>query len=92
MSDEQFAEFLVSLRAESFASGRMRLLQVAARDNYFTAAQVQTVVAELTFSSNKVDAAVLMYPRVVDQDDFYTVLGAFTFESSKRAVRQRLSL
>ena len=92
MDSEEFAVFIAHLRAESFSSDRLSLVRTVAADNYFTTAQVATVIREMSFSSDRVDCAVLLYPRVVDQSDFYRTYSAFTFDSSKREVQARLGI
>lgn len=92
MSDREFSRFVAQIQAENFSSDRLQLVQVAAAGNYFTSSQVTAVVHLMTFGSNRVDAAVLLYPRVVDQDDFYQVFAAFTFDSNKRKVRKQLNI
>jgi len=38
-----------------------------------------------------VEAAVMLYPRVVDPGNWYVVEQAISFESSRRELRQRLA-
>jgi hypothetical protein len=92
MSDAEFAAFMAQLEDEHFSSGRLALIQMVARDNYFTSAQTRAVVSSLHFSSSRVESAVLMYPRVVDQDNFYQIFSAFTFQMPKEEVRRRLAI
>jgi hypothetical protein len=92
MPHDQFVSFLSQIKSESFSSGRLRVVRMAAEHHYFTSAQVAAVVDVMTFSSNKVESAVLLYPNVVDQGDFYRVFAAFTFEANKEEVQKRLAL
>lgn len=92
MHDAQFAQMIAQIQAEPFSSGKMSVLTIAAEYNYFSSAQTRAVVSSLTFSSDKVEAAVLLYPKILDPGAFYQVLSAFTFESSKEEVRTRLAL
>lgn len=92
MDDAQFTELLIQIGNEPFSSSKMNVIQMAVDYNYFTSEQTRKVVASLTFSNDQEDAAVMLYPRVVDQDAFYTVMPAFTFESSRSEVQTRLGL
>lgn len=92
MADADFAQLLAAIKAESFSSGKRRVLQMAAPYSYFSTQQVKTLVKAFDFSSDQVDAAVLLYPQIIDYHNFYQVLDAFTFESSKQEVRERLQL
>jgi DNA mismatch repair ATPase MutL len=92
MSQVRFAAFLGQIRNEDFSSGRLRVVKMAAQHNFFTSAQITAVVHTMTFSTNRVESAVMLYPRVLDQDAYYQVFAAFTFESNKRDVRKRLAM
>ncbi|MFP4597686.1 MAG: DUF4476 domain-containing protein [Persicimonas sp.] len=92
MSDADFYALLESIKAESFSSGRMRVVEHAVKYHYFSSAQVRQIVEVMTFGSNRVEVAVLLYPEVVDPANFYQVFSAFTFESNKREVQERLEI
>lgn len=92
MEDVQFYRMVAQIEDEPFPSGKLSIISMAVDYNYFTSAQVYTVLNALTFPSDKVEAAVLLYPMVLDPDAFYQVFGAFTFESSKEEVRARLGI
>jgi|GEM_PF-2704382 len=92
MDDVQFYRLVTQIENEPFSEGKLRIISLAAEYNYFSSAQIYTVIASLPFSADKIEAAVLLYPMVVDPDAFYQVLSAFTFESSKEQVRARLGL
>lgn len=92
MSDADFYALIESIKAESFSSGRMRVVNHAVKYYYFSSAQVRQIVEVMTFGSNRVEVAVLLYPEVVDQANFYQVFSAFTFESNKREVQERLEI
>lgn len=92
MADADFNQLLASLKAESFSSGKRGVLQMAAPYNYFSTTQVKTLIQTFSFSSDQVDAAVLLYPQVIDYQNFYQVMDVFAFESSKQEVRERLGL
>lgn len=92
MADAQFSQLITQIHNEPFSEGKLGLVSLAAQYNYFSSAQVSSVVSALTFSSDKVEAAVMMHPMVLDPQAFYQVFAAFTFESSKREVRARLGI
>jgi hypothetical protein len=81
---------LRSLETEAFAEGRRRVLEDAARTRWFTAAQVRRILEALDFSEERVEAGVLLHPRVVDPDSWGTVYGAFDFPSDAQRLRDRL--
>src|SRR5699024_2967286 len=65
MDDVQFNNLLIQIENEPFSSGKISVLQMATDYHYFTSEQTAHVVSSLTFSNDQVDAAVMMYPRVV---------------------------
>lgn len=79
---------------ESFSSGRQQLIDAVARDpnNWFTSEQVRELVMMMSFSSEKVHAAVTLYSKVVDKEKFYIVVDSMTFNSEKDEVRKRLGI
>jgi hypothetical protein len=81
---------LRSLETEAFAEGRRRVLEEAAQTRWFTAAQVRRILETLDFSEERVEAGVLLHPRVVDPDSWGTVYGAFDFPSDAQRLRDRL--
>ena len=42
------------------------------------------------FEKDKVEAAVLLHPHVVDPENWFQVYGAFDFDANKRKVRERV--
>jgi hypothetical protein len=47
---------------------------------------------EFSFDSDRVEAAVHLYPLIIDPENFFIVLEAFTFDHDRQAVRKRLKL
>lgn len=92
MSPADFDQLLASVEDESFSDGKLRVIKMAAKQNYFTADQAKQLVAAMSFGDNKVEAAVLLYPQLVDQGNFFKVMDAFTYDSNKEKVQKRLGL
>lgn len=92
VSDADFAKFLKALQGQSFDDGKLAILKDYSRQSYFTSAQAATVVKSHTFSKGQTEAAITLHPRLVDPANFFEVLGVFTFDSDKQAVRKALNL
>ncbi len=86
------ADLVHALETEAFADGRARQLEAAARSRWFTAAQVRRLLEALDFSEERVNAGVLLHPRVVDPQNWDTVYGAFDFPGDADRLRQQLDL
>jgi len=87
MSERDFTSFVSAVKAESFGSDQIGVIQSVVRANWFTVAQVGVVLDQLTHSSEKVEAATLLAPRVIDAENAYKLNEHLTFSSDKEAVR-----
>lgn len=88
MSDETFARFIQALK-DSWPH-QIEFLSQPARDGYFTAEQVRQIIEVFSFPKQQEDAAVVLYPSVVDKANWFVVYEAFSFNSSIDAVRRRI--
>lgn len=72
---------------------RLRLVTASAEGHWFTCEQVRQLVDVQHFGEAKTMTAVLLYPKIVDPDDFQkTVVAAYQFEEDKREVLGALGL
>jgi prepilin-type processing-associated H-X9-DG protein len=92
LSPERFAEVLKSLRAETFDTGKLSFIRSLESSQGFTSLQVRQLLEDFDFDNDRVDAAVLLHPHVVDPENFFMVLEAFTFDDGRRKVRERLKM
>jgi hypothetical protein len=88
MDGPTFAQFLDRFR-QSWPDYSDFLAQTA-RDGTFTADQVRQLIAVLKFSTDQEDVAVLLYPRVLDKNNWFLAETAFIFPSSAETVRRRV--
>ena len=70
-----------------FATGKLQLIEIAARDNHFLMAQVRRAVLTFTFPSDKVRVVEIMAPRVVDRSNSFMLYSAFDFEMEREQVK-----
>jgi hypothetical protein len=89
MDDEAFNQLMTAL--ENSWPDYLEFLAQPVSTNYFTAEQASQIVDTMRFADEEVDAAVMLYPRVVDPGNWYVVEQAISFESSRQELRQRLS-
>ena len=82
-----FQGLLGAINAESFSSGKQRVIGEAAQRSFFLVSHVAQVVNVLSFSNDKVRAVELLWPHVVDKQNAFHLYEAFTFENDKRRVR-----
>lgn len=91
MDPADFARVRQSVGSASFSGDRLERLGDALQGRYLTVDQVIALLEVFSFEQTKIDAAVLMYPQIVDPGEWYRVFDAFTFSSSKDALRERTS-
>ena len=99
MSEAQFSSFMTAFRrelAKPFDSKPLRFLAQPSQTNYFTAEQVRKIVTQLAgpFSGHhkvQLEAAVMLYPRVVDKSNWYFVDGIIASRNQLRARIEKLT-
>jgi hypothetical protein len=86
----RFGELLASLNGLSFSAEQLRYLEDASRHAFFLTEQVRQVMAVFSFGKDKVKAAAMLYPKVLDHHDFHRVLTDLTFESEREDLRREI--
>lgn len=91
LTDQQFRAFMGRLRNATFADAQLAALRdetnAGARWNV---RQVIEVMKELNFGDTQVKGAVIMWPSVVDPQNFPEVAASMTFESDRKKLRKAL--
>lgn len=87
MPPRDFRELLNAVEGESFDKTKITLLQTAATDQFFSTDQVAQVLETFSFDSNKLDAARVLVPRLVDYDRAFRLLSSMSFDSGKEDMR-----
>lgn len=91
MPPAAFSALLTSIKKASFAKDKLNVLSLAAATNTFTGAQAKEIVSIMPFSSDKIDAGKLLFPRVTD-GQFFLVFDALSFSSDKEKLKNALGL
>jgi len=92
MDPNGFKQLNQQVSKESFASGKLTVIEVASKNYFFTSQQVYELVNSFTFAKDQLRACEILYSRVVDQANFHIVLSAFTFDSDKKKLKEMLHL
>jgi hypothetical protein len=91
-SADEMAKFLKGLNANAFDNGKLPFVEEYARSRWFSSAQAREVLKAFAFDDSRVKAAVVLYPRITDPGNFFTVYDVFAFDSSRKALREKLKL
>ena len=89
MDAAAFAGLLTAVRQQTFDDSKLSVIRQAAKANWFTAQQLISTVDVLKFSTEKLDAAVAMWPHLVDRENAHLVLAKFS-SSDQGALRKRV--
>ncbi len=91
MTSSDFQKLLSALKSESFEKGKLRWLQGTVANNNFTVDQAKKVMRIFSFANGKVQAAAMMYDKILDKNDFYKVYEELTFDSDKEKLKKMIT-
>ena len=78
-----FEQLKEQIKREPFDEGRTSILQNTLKDSYITANQMELLLNLYSFEDAKLSAAKLLYYQIIDKQQYFTVAGAFKFDSNK---------
>ncbi|PTT03095.1 hypothetical protein DBR11_03170 [Pedobacter sp. HMWF019] len=79
MNPEDFKQFMNAVRAEHFDKDRIRVIDLALKNNYFSTKQVGEIIRSLDFEDQGLDVAKRAYHVTVDKNNYYTLKNSFKF-------------
>lgn len=88
MKSKNFDEFFNLLKSQSFASERMTLIDNALITSNFTCEQCKKIIGLYSFDSERLPLMEKMYPKIVDKQNFFKVIGLLDFQSSKNRMNE----
>ncbi|MBI5607745.1 MAG: DUF4476 domain-containing protein [Deltaproteobacteria bacterium] len=91
LTHERFDQFAARLKHAAFTKAQIAAVQDEIHaGSWFNCRQVIAVMEIVTFADPQVHVATMMWPRVVDPQNFPEVLAALTFESQRDKLRKNL--
>lgn len=90
ISNEDFNRLSVSLRNQAFDKDKYQFMENFVAGHHFTSDQVSVLLKHFSFDADRIKAAVLLYPQTIDTENFHKVLESFAFDSSRKAVMERV--
>ena len=88
MSNEEFGQFYRSYTGKSFDKDKMETFYMALKGVYFTTQQIVQMVNVLSFDDNRLELAKAAYDSCVDRENYYKVVDAMTYSSTKEKLRE----
>jgi hypothetical protein len=89
MTDPAFTAFLKAVEGESFARGKLQIIERECKRSLFTIAQVHKVVENLSFSADRLKAMEFFAPRIVkwDRGNDHALQDLFPFSGDRSKMR-----
>lgn len=87
MGPAAFNKLRAAVADESFSDDQLALLRSAAAGNWFTCDQLGMLLDEFSFSDDRVEAARILRPRIVDPGNAYTLNEHLTFSEEKEKIQ-----
>ena len=88
MNSASFNRFLNQIDVEGCADDQMRYVRTAAAKHYFSVNQVGQLIDLFSFSEEKIDCLRITYPKVVDKDNGFNLIGKFIYADDKEDAEQ----
>ena len=91
MPPDRFGRMLAEVKNQPFRDGKMaRIRDYLMPDTLFLTSQIGQLMQTTPFGSDRISIAELLWPRVVDPENFPDLIGLLTFESERQELRQKL--
>lgn len=91
MDAQSFHQLKNTIANATFESTKLTVFKQALAYNYFTTAQVRELMCQFTFDSYRLDVAKLAYTKTIDQQNYFLVNNAFTFNSNINDLHQYIA-
>lgn len=88
MDAARFSGLLSAIEREPFSDDQLDILRSVSRHELFTVAQLGRIMDELAFSSDRVEAARLLRPRIIDPENAWMLNEHLIFSSDKQEVQR----
>ena len=90
MSSTTLSQYWSKLESAPFRDDKMAVIREVARDVYLTGQQAELLVEGLTFSKDRREALVTLYPRLVNPEDIQSLYHLLDHPAHQREVERRV--
>lgn len=90
LDSRRFAKVLGALEDEAFSDGKLEVIRDTAERANLTVSQAIRLVEKLAFSDDRVEALALLYPSIIDTENFIEVYELLHFSSDRSDLRKRI--
>lgn len=92
LSDEAFNVLYRKVKKQSFKDNKLDMIEVACLGCFFTCRQGAELLGLMSFTDDKKDALRVLSPYIVDRENSYVLIKAFTFDTDRREAARILGL
>lgn len=90
LTDSELRTVISRVQAESYSDDQLALVKTVAQSSYFTTEQVVALMKLCAYEDTRIEIAATLYPRVVDNQNWYLIYDGLTYSSSKKTLRERI--
>lgn len=90
MSKVDFSTLIVSLKEQAFTDDKLKVLEAAAAQNAFSAAQAVAILEQITFPDSKLEAVRFLAGKIADKENLFLIYKSFVHSSDKDAAKKIL--
>lgn len=83
ISEGDLKDLREAIRKAAFADDQLQILQSASKGNFYTCAQIIGILELFPFSSDKLKALNLTFPRCLDPGNSFKIIDAFVFDKDE---------
>lgn len=92
VDEKAFQNLMQALKREAFDKDRSTFVRTFAAKQRLTSKQASSMLKTFSFDKDRVEAAIDIYPAVVDPENYFEVLALFPFDSDKKKITKALQL
>ncbi len=92
VDDKAFQNLMQALKREAFDKDRATFVRTFAAKQRLSSKQAASLLKTFSFDKDRVEAAIIIYPAIVDPENFFEVLALFPFDSDKKKITAALQL
>jgi hypothetical protein len=92
LPEADFDKLLDGLKKEVFDPGKLAFVENFAAGKPLSCQQAAALLKSFNFDELRIKAAKVLYPRLIDRQNFHEVLGTFIFDNNKAEVRKAVGL
>ncbi len=92
VSPAEFHSIKRSVKSSPYSNDQLLTLTSIAKQTHFTTAQARELASIFVYSNHRLNALVLLYPQVVDPQNYHETYSLLTYSNDRRKLMQRIGV